>query len=1298
MAGDHPQHSADRFRNFSCLSLLVFALSFFSSAHALDPDKAITQYVHDVWQTEQGLPQNSVHAIVQTRDGYLWLATEEGLVRFDGVRFVVFDKTNTKEMRSNYLQSLFQDRNGNLWIGADGGLNRFRDGKFTSYTTKEGLLNDTVHTLYEDREGNLWIGTNGGLSRFRDGKFVSYTTREGLSTDLVRSLYGDREGNLWIGTRGGGLSRFKDGRFTTYTSKEGLSNDIVHSLFEDREGNLWIGTEGGGLNRFKDGKFTNYTTKEGLSNDSVWSIYEDRERNLWIGTEGGGLNRLKDGKLTSYATREGLSNDFVLSSFEDREGNLWIGTHGGGLNRFKDGKFTSYATSEGLSNDIVWSVYEDREKNLWIGTNGRGLNNFKDGKFTNYTTRDGLSNDFIFSLYADRDANLWIGTDGGLNRFKNGNFANYTTRDGLSSDSVFSMNEDSEGDLWIGTDKGLNRLKDGKLTTYTTKDGLSNDTIYFLHGDREGNLWIATDGGLSRYKDGEFRTYTSKDGLSIDFVRSLYEDRQGNLWIGTNGGGLNRFKDGRFTNFTTRNGLFDDLVLAILEDRSENLWMSCNKGIFRVSKKQLNDFADGKIQSITSVRYDISDGMKSSECNGGAQPAGWKTQDGKLWFATIKGAVMIDPENIKLNEQPPPVIIEQLTADNTVFTNTLAAIDLPPGSDKLEFHYAGLSLVTPEKVQFQYKLEGYDREWVEAGTRRVAYYTHLDPGRYTFRVKACNNDGVWNEAGASFAFYLQPLFYQTGWFYGLCGIAAAAAIGAGYGFRIRQLKAREKELTNTVDEKTVELRRANERLQESNQKLEEAQDRITRLLDANPQGLEDISGWCLSVVQEIGRIIGAAEFGVWVVEEDHFNPLVPTTRKPPTMEELKSGASNIFVSNPETVVPVTGLSGEIYGALRVSGRNILWSETERRLVCGFAHQLGGALEMQEMRKQLASAQREGALTLQQMHERGIATLQVCPTCGCCYDHTFSKCPQDGSRLKRPRVLPYKILDRYRFEQLVGQGGMGTVYKALDEKLQRFVAVKIINAELLNDPLIKARLEREAHLVARLNHPGIIDIHDFGELRDGSAFIVMEFLEGLDLAELMKVRGPGTPSQVAVVLSQAGDALGSAHFAGVVHRDLKPANLFLIAGAQGFQTKVVDFGLAKTMGEEITLTRTGMLIGSPAYMSPEQVRQQPLDERSDLFSLASVTYELLTGTLAFDGADVTEVLLNVMTEDPPPLSTKLTSIDQDLDQAFHEAFQKDRDKRPRSIALWARKVTSLLEGAVSPATGWHPIVFKNTSTT
>jgi signal transduction histidine kinase/ligand-binding sensor domain-containing protein/CheY-like chemotaxis protein len=810
------------------LVAVVCLFTFSSLGFALDPEKTISQYFLDVWGINRGLPQNSIHSIIQDKEGYLWLGTQEGLVRFDGVRFTVYDKKNTEQITDNWIMTICESRDGTLWVGTHGGgLCSLKKGKFSVYTTRDGLSNDMITKIYEDHRGNLWIGTEDGLNLLENKKFTIYTTRQGLSDGRIKGICEDSQNNLWVGTFSSGVNYMKDGKFHSFTTKQGLSDDDITSIYRDREGNLWISTYGGGLNCFRDGKLSIYNTKNGLSNDCVLTVYEDRRGDLWIGTDSGGLNRLKNGVIESLTSSRGLSNDIVMSILEDAEGSVWIGTDGGGLNRLKDVKFTTYTTKQGLSNDMVICIYEDRSKNIWLGTHGGGLNRFKDGKFAAYLKKDGLADDFIYSIYEDVQKNLWIGTYGsGLNRLSNGKFYTYTTKDGLASDFIWAIHQDRRGILWFGTDEGLSRLENGKFTTISKEQGLPHNIIGCIHEDREGTLWFGSDGGgLIHLKDGKFTALSKKDGLSDDVVVSIYRDTDQTLWLGTYAG-LTRIKNGKISAVTTDNGLFDDTIFAVIEDDFGYLWMTSNKGISRANKKILNDFCDGKISSIHTFPYDEKDGMISRECNGGYQFAGLKTGDGALWFPTIMGAAVVNPKNLGINRLPPPVVIEGITTGkkqySPPFTSGDTAFVLEPGIEQFEIHYTGLSFLSPERVEFQCRLDGFDKEWHHVGTRRTAYYTNLPPGNYTFRVKACNNDGIWNKTGAAVSFYQKPLIYQSYWFYIIIGFVVVFIFFAGYRLRVRQLRSREETLERLVHEQTAVLEERNKELENAKEAAEKA--------------------------------------------------------------------------------------------------------------------------------------------------------------------------------------------------------------------------------------------------------------------------------------------------------------------------------------------------------------------------------------------------------------------------------------------------------------------------------------------
>lgn len=1280
--------------------MLLLGYLLTSRALALDPQKALTQYQRRVWQSEQGLPQNTVLAICQTRDGYLWLGTQEGLARFDGVRFTVFDKRTTPELNQNWITSLCEDREGDLWIGLrGGGVRRYRQGRFETFTKRDGLPDDRVRVLYADRQGNLWIGTaGGGLCRYREGRFTSYSTKDGLSNDQVVALLEDHAGTLWIGTFGGGLNRFAGGRFTAFTTKEGLSHDQVSSLCEDQAGDLWIGTFGGGLNRLRAGRLSHLGSRQGLSHDEVWSICEDRQHNLWIATGGGGLNRLSQGRATALTKAQGLSNDVVLSLLEDREGSLWVGTAGGGLNQLRDGKFTPFGKAEGLAGEVVMSVFEDRQGAVWMGTDGAGLYRYAEGRFTAFGRAQGLSNEHVTSICEDRDGGLWVGTlGGGVNHYAGGRFSSFTTRQGLSSDDILALLPDPDGGLWIGTDGGgLNRLRNGRITVQTNAAWLGNSRVVALLRDREGALWVGTSGsGLGRLREGQRSLWTQQQGLSENRVLALHEDPEGNLWIGTSGGGLNLLRGGKITAITARDGLHDDKVFRILEDARGILWMTSNRGIFRASRSDLLAFAAGRRARVECVAYGTDDGMTSVECSGENQPAGWKSRDGKLWFPTLKGVVMADPARMPFNDAPPPLAIEGMDVDGRRLALTGGAespIQLPAGSRKFDLHFTALSLAAPQKVRLKYWLEGFDADWVEARADRTAHFTNLRPGAYRLRVKACNNDGVWNETGTTLHLRLLPFFYQTRTFQVLCGLGLVLSGFGAQRLRIRTLKLRAKELERTVEARTADLRIANE-------ELREAQEQLARLAEARPEKLENVSMWGATMAEQVGRAIHARRIHVWRVDGESFQPISPWVAVPPSWELLERARHASFAPTEEgTVVRVEGMTGELRGVLVVEG-SVQWGDTERHLVMGLAQHLGTSLDLQRLREQLTSTEAKQVEVRQRMQERGIHTLLLCPRCGRCYDETATRCEIDGSALDATRLLPFRVQDRYRLDTFLGEGGMGSVFEALDEKLGRHVALKVIRAEALKDAEARFRMEREAHTLALIHHPSVIDLFDSGELEDGSAFLVMELLSGRDLANILQDHGAGSPAQVGALLRHVAAGLGATHRAGIIHRDIKPANIYLVAARGGFQAKVLDFGLAKSSQTEERLTQTGIVMGTVAYMSPEQVQGLPVDEGTDLYSLAVVAFEALTGFRVVPGKDMARMMMDVLCAVPPKISDLLPGLPPAVDAAFEAAMAKKASDRPRPIEAWAEALAAQLEALPRKrAQGWPSTAFQSADQT
>ena len=752
----------------------------------LFPCPVWAQYRFDNWTTEQGLPQNSVPAITQTQDGYLWLATYNGLVRFDGVRFTVFDRNNTPSFPTSRISELYEDPGGALWISTVmGGVLRYQHGVFRAFTQQQGLPHDNIIGVQGSVDGVPLIFTEAGAVWWREGRFVPYETRGSYGQLWVHL---GQSGTHWLADKRG-LHANRNGQSATYSLPIDLALLPLAKMYEDRSGALWIAPPRHGMFKIKDGAVTDYTKRLKLaSTATVVRILEDQDGSLWFGTLDAGLVHFKESLMeaTIYSMANGLSSNGIRGLCQDREGILWIGTDGGGLNRMTRQFISGYAEAEGLAGSVVHGLLEDRAGIVWVTTQS-GLAKITQGRVTNYAHGKGQGKlplrGGLQVLHEDRAGRLWIGGWEGLCFFKDGVFSTV-----VPNLNVHAIHEDLHGTLWVGTHYGLVKFKDGVQVTYTTKDGLPSDIIRVIDEDQAGALWLGTEEGLVKFQNERFTIFTTQNGLANNRIWSIHEDAEGVLWLGTFDGGLSRYKDGRFTSYTTAQGLYNNGVFQILEDGRGYLWMSCYRGLYRVSKQQLNAYAAGQITSFTSTAYGKDEGMLSADCNGGRQPSGIKTRDGKLWFATLRGVAVVNPDVMPTNPLPPPVLIDSVMLDRTKADMT-HMVRMEPGQSNLEITFTALSFIKAEQTRFKYQLIGQDPEWIEAGTRRTANYSYLRPGEYTFRVIAANSDGVWNNEGARLQIVVRPAFYQTWWFRLLTLLAIAGSIGLIFKRRLDQAHA-----------------------------------------------------------------------------------------------------------------------------------------------------------------------------------------------------------------------------------------------------------------------------------------------------------------------------------------------------------------------------------------------------------------------------------------------------------------------------------------------------------------------------
>jgi signal transduction histidine kinase len=651
------------------------------------------------------------------------------------------------------------------------------------------LPTDVVNGLYEDREGRLWVTSYEALTVFEGGRFKTFGTADGGRSVYAVPFHEDAEGRVWFfrsrglnHSGGGALLFYKDGELHPGEDSPFPAGPSV-AAFAGRASSFWLDDAAANtLSRFGDGQ----VDAPYAPGDHPVLAHEGAGGDLWYANAKSELRLARAGGV-QVVTEGAWPGGSINALYSDREGNVWVGSSGG-LTRLRPMPFKAYTTADGLVNETAWTVFEDSRGSLWVGTNG-GVNRLREGKFAVYGARDGMAASGAVSIAEDADGRLWFASTLGLTSMTGGRFQTYARREGLLSENVRAVHVDRRQRLWVGTVGGLHLFEGGAFRAFTTADGLSHNSVLFVHEDKAGRLWVGTAAGLNRLReDGRFEVFTKRDGLGSDIVIAAHEASDGSLWFGTVGGGVARLRGGKFAAVTAADGLVDDTVTVILEDGAGDLWMGSTRGVLRVGLKELNAFADGRTKSVSCVAYGKADGLPTTDCSGGTQPAGWRARDGRLWFPTSKGVAVVDPAALRRNEVPPPVVVEDLVVDREPKPLGAGDVVLQPGSRAVEFHFTALSFVDPSKVKFRYRLEGFDRDWVEAGARREAFYTNLPPGSYRFRVLASNDDGVWNEQGAGVSFRLRPYFYQTVWFYLLCALGAAGAMWGVHRVRVRQLR------------------------------------------------------------------------------------------------------------------------------------------------------------------------------------------------------------------------------------------------------------------------------------------------------------------------------------------------------------------------------------------------------------------------------------------------------------------------------------------------------------------------------
>jgi ligand-binding sensor domain-containing protein len=765
---------------------LQLAVAF--DALALDSAREVTQYAQTHYDARDGMPHGLANSTAQTADGYLWMGSEEGLARFDGASFTVFDHRRTEGIPTNEFTSLAVDAAGTLWAGTrEHGILHLVDGAFLAVQWEPGVPQQQIRTLAFDRNDDLWVGLRDrGIAHLHFGALVGMQgAADGLPSNDVRAILPMHDGTLWIGTFRG-LARWNAGRITP--GPAALADVAVHAIAQDRQGDLWCATASG-LAHIR-GDTVEMVGADRLPTTDIRRLLFDRDGVLWIGTGTGAARMTPDRRIDMLARPASM----VLALLEDAEGNVWIGSEKG-LDRLRDGDVLPFGTTEGTTDEPVFAVREDQTGALWIGSSGGLFRIPPGGKIAARIVAD---HGTMFAIFPDSHGDIWFGArDGSIGRWHDGRFA-WLGRQPW--ERVRSFAETAEG-MWIGTDHGLFRLHGDRLED--AESVFAGHAISDLTPDASGSLWVGTEGqGIKRWRSDGFATVPEGGPPANSHVTTIQFEADGAMWAGTEGAGLWRLRDGHWFVYTAKDGMFDDLVWRILDDGRGRFWMSSNHGIWSVSHQQLEDRAAGKRATVESVVYGEADGMRDRECNGAIEPSGWRTRDGRLWFPTGKGLAVIDPARLH-PPRSPNALLESLRVDG-MRRMVPGVLDLAPGSSRLELGYTAPALRSPERLRFRYRLDGFDSVWNDAGTQRVAQYTNLAPGSYKFIVEA-GTDGKWGLAG-SLPITLRPQFYQTGWFYVLAVVTIVLAIVSVPLLRVRQLRARARELDLRVQEAVRELK------------------------------------------------------------------------------------------------------------------------------------------------------------------------------------------------------------------------------------------------------------------------------------------------------------------------------------------------------------------------------------------------------------------------------------------------------------------------------------------------------------
>jgi len=1200
-----------------------------------------------------------------------------------------------------------EDHDGMIWAGTSYGVSRYDGRKFESLTSRDGLPHDSVFALAVTGDGTVWAATQDGLARIAPASGPLGEPRAVPLPPSVRqsglrpSLLATSAHELWMAD-GGRVFRLREDRVEEVPLPPGFGPKVL-ALGPAEDGSCWAGSAAG-IARLSTGNAASVVPFPPELGPPVAVVRDGPDLVVLLGRA---LVRLAGGRLPAILLAPIPSGAAPNGLVRLADG--WaIPTESSGLLLVRDGRAAEWiGSNEGLPSATVSDAIVDRNGILWLATEA-GLVKVFDLDLRSIPSRLPDLGGMVYTVAPASGGRLFVGHTEGLSMVQGGVVRRVPL--GEAEAAVWALLSLGGDEVLAATPRGLVHVSAAGARRFPELPLAGRKRVFDLAYAGDGSVWATTLDGVVRFRwDEKTRSprdvvvMTELDGEALGETRAIAVEPDGTVWIGTDGKGLLRFDGSRFHRLGVRDGLPSGVCRVVLASRG-GILVGTDRGLYRLEKgrarpvESVNRFLDdpwiasiaeagGALWVATSYalyriqddviveRLDATNGLvgASTTAEGCLVPL----PDGRLAVGMEGGLSFVDVARPRRPPPPPAIAIAGVVDGRG---RPVAGRPVAYSAASITVALRSPTFFSEERTLFSERLLPLEADFSPPHSEARTRYARLAPGSYTFEAQAVAVSGIRSARPVRFHFVVEPPWWGTAWTKAGGLLLFLAGVVAVVRLRTRSLRRRAVELEARVEERTRELT-------ETNTRLEEAQSRIAQLLESRPEAQLDLGSWALAVAAELARALGVATVGVFAFEENGRTTRLAGEGIPePGHADAEAAAPGAFLSSGQAALfPARGASGELLGAVAVP-EGATWDESRRRLLAGFAHQLGGALEIRIVRRRLAEAESARETARAAMKSRGVVPAAVCPRCRRVLSEV-ARCPDDGTPLDASRLLPAVVRERYRLLSVLGEGGMGTVLLAEDLRLPREVAIKIVRLDLNADPGIRLRFVREANTLARLSHPGVTALFDAGELDDGSLFLVMERLRGRDLASVLAIGGRGTPAEVGELARQAGAALAAAHRAGVVHRDVKPENLVLTREVDRLRVKVVDFGLAQAPEAGRALTRTGMVVGTPAFMAPEQVLDEVLSASTDLYALAAVVWEALTGFQLVKAEGVGGIFHEILTAEPSPPSSFRPGLPPEVDQLVLSALAKAPGERPSDAEVWGSRLAAALAGVAPSEPGW-----------